>query len=163
MASKRAKHLVHASLRRADRVSLRDDDHSRHVAVSKSEFTRQLTQCRINGTPIYLDSYGRCYVPVPERWLHELDVKNDPDVQQLGLQVMFVDNEAGRSSSVLVASERRMLLYPGESVDLNIVVTKRSAARSIPLEDREKEMRVFALLGHARSRCFIVYLQDANA
>lgn len=143
---------------REDRV--RVSDARRHVAIHLSEFTRTLKQCRKDGTAIYLDQFGRCYVPAPSEWLRELDVENDPDVQQLGLRVMFVDNEAGRSSSAMLLSERRMLLVPGDVVELRTMVTKRSAVRNLHPDDRVRDMSVFAVHGHGLSRCFIVYLHD---
>ena len=162
MASKRAKQLVHVSLRREDRSRMQDEDRSRRASVSKSEFSRQFDKCRKGGAHIYLDQFGRCYVPASSERLRELDVENDLDVQQLGLSVMFVDNESGRSSSMVAVSERRMLLIPGDAVELRTVVTKRSVPQSTYTDDRMKEMSVFAVLGHGRSRCFIVYLQDIS-
>lgn len=157
MASKRARQLVHQSLKRVDHKDL--SDCRRRVAIRKSEFTRELHNSRKHGWPIYLDQYGRCYLPASSAWLHELDVANDQDVQHLQLQVMLVDNESSSSSSPTLIHERRNLLLPGDMVELRAVVTKRTdAERSVGAMD----MRVFSVHGHTRSRCYIVYLQDVS-
>jgi hypothetical protein len=148
--------MARLSLQRVDRPRALSDGRRHCAAVTKSEFTRRFKQCRSDGVSIYLDQYGRCYTPASSERLRELDVENDPDVDQLQLRVMFVDNEAGRSSSMMAVSERRMLLIPGDVVELRTVATKRSAR----VDDKVKEMSVFSVLGHAHSRCFIVYLQD---
>lgn len=152
--SKRAKKLVRLATSSVRHPRVNED--GRRVAVHKAEFTRVLKQARKDRSEVFFDQCGRCYVPAPSEWLRELDVANDPDVQQLQLRVMLVDVEPKCSGDPSILSERKSILIPGDVVYLRLLATSRKTSR---FEDMS-EMSVFATHGHARSRCFVVYLQD---
>lgn len=142
------------------------------ITVSKTEFARHLKTLRSRKGYCYFDQFGRCYIPAPAVWLELLDVRNDPEVERMSLQVMLVDTQP-KSPKPSLLNTTIELPVPNDSLTLrkfdfahNVSHRRYSSGGDGDQHMRlvnTLDMSVYSVYGRSRSKCFVIYLQRCDS
>jgi len=141
------------------------------ITVSKAEFARHLKTLRSRRGCCYFDQLGRCYIPAPTVWLELLDVRNDPEVERMSLQVMLVDTQP-KSPKPSLLSTTIELPVPNDLLTLRKFDFARAVSHRRYSSDGDGDQRmhlvntlnmnVYSVYGRSRSKCFVIYLQRCD-